>query len=268
VNEAVEAGHRDGLLSTTSLMVGEAAADDAVARARRLPDLRVGLHVVLAEGTPVSPPDSIPDLVDEAGRFPTDMVRAGFRFFFLPHVRRQLEGEIRAQFAAFARTGLSLDHANTHKHFHLHPTVAQLIMRIGREYGLRAVRLPSEPAGPLAAAGTSSGFGAVALRLWTAQLRRQLRRAGLVTNDQIFGLAWSGAMTEERLLRLIPHLPEGVSEIYFHPARELTPLLARTMPTYQHAEELRALLSPKVRDALERAGIDRTSFSDLADRTT
>jgi chitin disaccharide deacetylase len=265
VNEAVEAGHRDGLLSTASLMIGEAAATDAVERARRLPDLKVGLHVVLAEGTPMLPPDEIPDLVDAEGRFPANMVLAGFRFFFLPHVRRQLEREIRAQFTAFARSGLSLDHANTHKHMHLHPTVARLILEIGREHGLRAMRLPSEPAAPLAAAGTRSGLGAAALRVWTEQLRRTLRRAGLTTSDQVFGIAWSGAMTEDRLLRLIPHLPDGVSEIYFHPARRLTPLLARTMPDYQHAEELRTLLSPLVREALDRAGIARTSFTDLAD---
>jgi len=245
-------------------MIGEEAAQDAVERARRLPNLKVGLHIVLAEGTPVSPPDTIPDLIDREGRFPSDMVRAAFRFFFLPQTRRQLEREIRAQFSAYAATGLPLDHANTHKHFHLHPTVARLILEIGRDYGLKAMRVPAEPAGPLAAAGTRSGFGAKALHAWTGQLRRTVRHAGLATSDQTFGIAWSGAMTEDRILSLIPHLPDGVSEIYFHPARTLTPKLARTMPTYRHADELGTLMSPRVRAALEAAGIGRTSFSDLA----
>jgi chitin disaccharide deacetylase len=248
-------------------MVGEPDATDAVARARRLPGLKVGLHVVLVEGTPVSPPDEIPDLVDSHGQFPSDMVTAGFKFFFLPRVRRQLAREIRAQFAAFARTGLPLDHANTHKHIHLHPTVAGLIIRIGREFGLKAMRLPVEPAQPVAAAearAASGGLGDAALRAWTRQLRWSLRRAGMVTNDQVFGLAWSGAMTEQRVLNLIPHLPEGVSEIYFHPARELTPRLAQTMPRYRPAEELQALLSPRIGQALADAGIARTSFTALA----
>jgi chitin disaccharide deacetylase len=249
-------------------MVGEPDAADAVARAHRLPDLKVGLHVVLIEGTPVSPPDEIPDLVDSRGRFPSDMVTAGFKFFFLPRVRRQLAREIRAQFAAFAATGLPLDHANTHKHIHLHPTVAALIIRIGREFGLKAMRLPVEPAGPVAAAEArtaSGGLGDAALRLWTRQLRWNLRRAGMVANDQVFGLAWSGAMTEERMLGLIPHLPDGVSEIYFHPAIELTPRLAATMPEYRHAEELQALLSARVGRALSDAGIGRTTFTALAE---
>jgi len=266
VNDAVETAHRDGLLSSASLMVGEPDAEDAITRARRLPNLRVGLHVVLVEGTPVSPLDEIPDLIDARGRFPSDMVTAGFKFFFLPRVRRQLAREIRAQFAAFAATGLPLDHANTHKHIHLHPTVAALILRIGRDFGLKAMRLPIEPAGPVAAAESrtaAGGLGDAALRLWTRQLRWNLRRAGMVANDQVFGLAWSGAMTEERVLGLIPHLPEGVSEIYFHPACALTPRLAQTMPTYRHAEELQTLLSPRVGQALAAAGIGRTSFTDL-----
>jgi len=248
-------------------MVGEPDAADAVARARRLPDLKVGLHIVLVEGTPVSPPDEIPDLVDAEGRFPGDMVTAGFKFFFLPRIRRQLAQEIRAQFAAFARTGLALDHANTHKHIHLHPTVASLIIRIGREFGLGALRVPAEPAGPLAAALRRRDLGSpgtAALRLWTRQLRWTVLRAGLAANDHVFGLAWSGAMTEARILALIPHLPDGVSELYFHPARETTAGLARTMPHYAHAEELQALLSPRIARALADRGIARTSFSALA----
>src|SRR5882757_2815693 len=108
VNEAVERAHRDGVLTATSLMVGAAAAADAIARARRLPQLRVGLHLVLADGVATLPRAQIPDLVDAQGRFGNAMTRDGARFFFLPQVRRQLAAEIRAQFAAFAATGLAL----------------------------------------------------------------------------------------------------------------------------------------------------------------
>jgi len=267
VNDAVEIAYRDGLLNAASLMVGEAACAAAVALAHRSPGLRVGLHVALVEATPVSDPADIPDLVDAAGRFPGDMVGAGFRFFFKPGVRAQLAREIRAQFEAFRRTGLALDHANTHKHIHLHPTVARLIVEIGREYGLKAVRLPVEPSGPIAAAeghAAAGGLGAAALRAWTGQLKAMLKRQGLVTNDQVFGLAWSGAMTEARIAALIPHLPDGVSEIYFHPATSLTPKLAQTMPAYRPADELAALLSPEVKRLVAAQDIERTSFTDLA----
>ncbi len=128
VNEAVEEAHCRGVLTAASLMVGADAVADAVERARRLPTLRVGLHVVLVEGRPVLPPSEVPDLVDGNGEFSTRLVRSGFRFFFLPRVRRQMEAEIRAQFRAFRETGLALDHADAHNHMHVHPTVLGLML--------------------------------------------------------------------------------------------------------------------------------------------
>jgi len=246
-------------------MVGAPAAADAVARAQRLPRLRVGLHLNLVEGAPVLPPDAVPDLVDRAGRFDENMVRAGCRFFFSPRARRQLAAEIRAQFAAFRATGLALDHVNSHRHMHIHPTVAGLILRIGREFGMQAMRVPDEPVAVLRrAAGPADGRVRRPLHApWIALLRRRLRRAGLVLNDQLFGVAWSGGMSEERLLRLVAELPAGTSELYSHPAVAQTPALRRTMPRYRPVEELAALLSPRLRAAIAERGIELVSYADL-----
>ena len=131
-------------------MVAAPAAQDAIARARRLPRLRVGLHLVLVEGRPLLPPHRLPDLVDQTGRFRSDMVHLGFDIFARPSVRRQIAAEIEAQFEAYRATGLALDHVNAHKHFHLHPTIADQMIAIGGRYGLRGLRVPIEPAGVLA----------------------------------------------------------------------------------------------------------------------
>jgi hopanoid biosynthesis associated protein HpnK len=265
INEAVEAAHRDGILSSASLMVAAPAAADAVARARRLPGLRVGLHLVLVDGSPVLPPGEISGLVGADGRFDDNQVRAGLRYFFMPGVRRLLAAEIRAQFEAFRATGLALDHVNAHQHMHLHPTVARLMVEIGHDYGMRAVRLPAEPPEVLRRAFPGERHRAPGWQPVISTLRRRLRRAGLATNDQVFGIAWSGAMVEERVLRLLPHLPPGVSEIYFHPATRTTPALAAAMPGYRHADELAALLSPDVRQRIAELGISLVGYGDLAD---
>jgi hopanoid biosynthesis associated protein HpnK len=248
-------------------MVGAPAVADAVARARALPRLAVGLHVVLVDGRPVSPPRAIPDLVGADGRFSTAQVRAGFAFFFQPGIRRQLAREIRAQFEAFSTTGLALDHVNAHKHMHLHPTVARLIVEIGHEFGLAAMRLPYEPPAPLAAAEARARdpLGARAMRLWTGTLRRRLARARIRTNDQLFGLAWSGAMTEPRVLGLLEHLPAGVTELYCHPAVARDPALEAEMPGYRHVDELAALVSPAVRRRVDALGIRLIGYRDLAE---
>jgi hopanoid biosynthesis associated protein HpnK len=152
VNEAVEEAHRDGILTAASLMVSGAAAADAVRRARATPSLRVGLHIVLVDGRPISPAATVPDLIGADGNFRDDMARAGAAIFFRGAVRRQMEAEIEAQFEAYRATGLALDHVNTHKHFHLHPTIADSILRVGQKYGMRSLRLPIEPRRVLALA--------------------------------------------------------------------------------------------------------------------
>lgn len=263
VNEAVEQAHREGILTAASLMVGAPAAADAVRRARQLPNLRVGLHLVLADGLATLEPDLIPGLADEAGQMDGDMVTRGIRYFALPSVRRQLEAEMHAQFAAFARTRLVLDHVNVHKHFHLHPSILSLLMSIGREYGVTAVRVPDEPLWFAAAsAGVGAGVSSVLIQPWVSLVKRRLRRAGLFHNDHVFGIAASGAMTEEVMLKILARLPAGVTEIYLHPAAT-SGALAQSMSDYRHADELAALLSPRVRLALGHTGVQRGGFRDF-----
>ncbi|HTV87385.1 MAG TPA: hopanoid biosynthesis-associated protein HpnK [Stellaceae bacterium] len=264
INEAVEIAHRGGILSTASLMVAAPAAADAVTRARRLPQLRVGLHLLLVDGVPLLPPATLTPLLRRDGRFDDNQLRAGLRWFFLPGMRRRLAAEIEAQFAAFKATGLVLDHVNAHKHMHVHPTVARLIVEIGRPYGLRAVRLPNEPAAVLRRAFPGERHRVPSFRPAVAALRRRLRREGLASNDHAFGMAWSGVMTEERLLGLLPHLPPGVSEVYFHPATRESRDLATAMPGYRHVDELGALLSARVRGRIAELGISLVGYGDLA----
>jgi chitin disaccharide deacetylase len=249
VNAAVERANREGVLTSASLMVSAPAARDAVERARRLPSLRVGLHLVLADGRATLPPAEIRALVGPEGRFGDAMVRDGFRFFFLPTVRAQLAREIRAQFEAFAATGLPLDHVNAHKHFHVHPTVLSLIVSIGREYGVRAIRLPFEAHAPWW------------LSPWIALMRARLARAGIAHNDYVVGIARTGGMDEAAVLDALARLPDGVGEFYCHPAEAGEGPLTPSMRDYRHADELAALLSPRVAAAM--AGIARGGFMDI-----
>lgn len=263
VNEAVEAAHREGVLTAASLMVGALAAAEAVAIARALPTLRVGLHLVLVEGRPVLPPREVDRLVDEKGCFRADMVRTGVSIAFDPRARRQLAAEIAAQFDAFAATGLSLDHVNAHKHFQLHPVIGRLIVEVGAARGLAAVRAPIEPRAVLERVERgSSPRPAPVVDLWAALVRRRFRRAGLLAPDQVFGLRWSGAMTTPRLAGLIGNLPAGLSEIYLHPATRGG--FAGAAPGYAYAEELAALTAPETLAAARAPGLRLGGFTDFA----
>jgi hopanoid biosynthesis associated protein HpnK len=243
-------------------MVGGDAAADAIDRARSLPRLRVGLHLVLVDGRPVLPPERIPDLVDGDGRLRSGTIVHGARIFTSRRMRAQVAAEIAAQFDAFAATGLALDHVNAHHHFHLHPTIGAQAIAIGRRFGLAAVRLPREPVAVLDRVEPDVRHHRdAALVPWLAFLAHRLRARAITAPDQTFGLAWSGRMTEPRLAGVLRALPEGLTEIYLHPA--ISDRFAGAAPGYRYADELGALTSPSIAD-LVRASQARTGgYADL-----
>jgi hopanoid biosynthesis associated protein HpnK len=262
VNEAVEQAHAHGILTAASLMVAGEAAEDAIIRARHLPTLGVGLHLVLVEGRPVLAAKDIPDLVDATGHFRTNMALAGANFFFRRHVRDQLAAEVEAQFAAFHATGLPLDHVNAHKHFHLHPTIAGLILSIGRRYGLAAARAPVEPLDVLARIEpVTNGIAGRIAAPYARSVATRFRNAGLTVPDRVFGLAWSGHLTRARVAGLIDQLPPGLTEIYCHPATEDG--YPGSAPGYAYRAELAALIDPSIKHSVLQRKIRLGRFADF-----
>ena len=162
-------------------MIGGPAAADAIKRARALPNLRVGLHVVLVDGKPMVDPKEIPGLVDGSGWLRNDLAVYGAQIVLSPSLRRQVDREIVAQFDAYRAAGLPLDHVNTHRHFHLHPVIAAAIVKVGKRYGMRALRVPFEPWRIVADIDpkTQRQAGRI-VAPWAMWLRRRIRRAGLI----------------------------------------------------------------------------------------
>lgn len=253
--------HREGALSAASLMVAGPAAAHAIAIAKRLPSLRVGLHLVVVDGDPVLPKEFIPDIVDRDGRFDAGMVRAAFNHAFRPRVRNQYAREIAAQFDAFRKSGLTLDHVNAHKHFHVHPGIASQILTIGRENGMKALRVPHEPVEVLSKIEpAATPIPLHIMTPWVRVLQRRAKGFGLRTPDAVFGLRWSGGMTAPRLVGLLGHLPPGLTEIYMHPATSNDFL--GSAPGYAYAEELAALTDQEVMERVRACGRKIGGYSD------
>ena len=208
VNEAIERHHRSGLLTQASLMVHEAAVDEAVVIARRNPALCVGLHLTLCAGRAARPSA----ITDEAGRFAASPALAGLRYAFDPRAAEPLGEEIAAQFARFRELGFPPTYVDGHTHLHLHPVVLRTLLGPLAAGGFRMLRLVREP----------ENFSPVALifRALSAAALPALDRLGVRAADRVFGLRDTGRMTGERLAHLLTRLPEGLSEIYFHPGTE------------------------------------------------
>ncbi len=270
VNEAVEESHRRGVLTPASLVVTGDAAADAIARARRMPKLGVGLHVALLDAPAALVKEQIPQLMDAEGLgLGRSTWKTGSKIALFPKVRRQALAEIRAQFELFRKSGLPLDHVDGHWHFHQHPSLLRALIALAPEYRIRAVRVPYEP---VFESWEAAGRVALRPRLmdlmahWPIlnHMRRALRSAGIATNDWFFGKADGGAIGRGWLLRLLAHLPKGVSEIGLHPARRPWSSPHAPPAHWRVADELAALVDPEVVAACRSPGLRLTRFADLA----
>lgn len=255
INRAVRLAHRDGILTTASLMVGGEAFDEAVAIARATPTLGVGLHLTLVCGRAALPPREIPDLVDADGNFSDRAALAGWRYWVRRPLRESLRRELAAQFERFHATGLLLDHVNGHLHFHLHPVVRDLLVENHRAWGLRRVRLTRDSLS--LSLRTSRGHWAyrvshaVVFRALARRARTHFARIGWRHTDRVIGLLQDGRVDEAYLLRVLPRLPAGDSEIYCHPS----------LDRFRH--ELEALISPGVKAEVARLGFEPIRYQDL-----
>ncbi len=259
VNAGILQAYRDGILTSTSLLVNGAGTAEAVAIAHEHPGLAVGLHLALAQARAVASPKRIPGLVDPTGAFGDSAVLSGLRYFFAPGMREQLRCEIEAQLERFLSFGLALSHVDGHLNVHLHPVVLSLLIELAPAYGIGAIRLTRDPLlealwlDPRWAPRklVESGVFA-ALSCWAA---RRLSAAGIGFTDRLYGLHQTGAIDEAYLLALIPRLPRGTTELYCHPGVLPDVEIARRMPDYQHGVELAALCSPRVQRALYDHGV-------------
>jgi hopanoid biosynthesis associated protein HpnK len=267
LNNAVALASHSGLLRNASLMPAAPATAQAVALSRDLPNLCLGVHLALIQGRAILPPRDLPRLVDAAGRFPTDPVHTGWRYFvetgLLPEIRR----ELRAQIEAVLETGIPVWHLNGHLNLHLHPRLMPLIVELAREYGIPALRLAREDWCTTLALAPDRPFPKIALGCIFAVLSRRARRlaegVGLVVNDHLFGLTHDGRLTEDYLIGLVPRLQPGLTEIYSHPALASDPALRGAAPGYLRQAEFTALMSVHLKEALGTGGVKVTDFREV-----
>ncbi len=255
INEAVARGHRDGVLTSASLLVNGAAFDDAVHLARQNPRLGVGLHLTLVCGTATLSAKEIPGLVNRQGAFSNNAVASGLRFFARRELWPQLRSEIMAQFQKFKATSLPLDHVNGHLNMHLHPVVLKLILESAERFGLRALRLTRDPFWLNARLDRTRWFYRAAhafiFLLLSRRARPDLSKLGIRHTQFVFGLLQNARMDEEFVLKLLPRLPAGDSELYSHPS----------LDEFRH--EFEALISPRVRATLRKEKIELIRHQDL-----
>jgi len=261
VNAAVALAHREGILTSASLMITAPAAAEAVAIARAHPRLAIGLHLALADARPALSAPAIPQLVGDDGRLERDPLRAGLRYAASAAAREALRREIGAQFAAFVATGLPLSHVDGHHHLHIHPAALPVAAGLAARHGANGVRLPCEGLRALHGGAPRAIAEALALGALAGLWRGVLRREGLAWAAESHGALRSGSMHEEYVLELLGELHGGSSvELYFHPS---TKPGERAEPRGPNPGDLASLVSPAVRRAVEGGGFELVTYAAL-----
>lgn len=274
-NEAILVAHREGILTSTSLMSNMPAFDHAVENVvRRCPNLGVGLHFCLTSGCSVSPKESVKSLVDNSGRF-----RQGF-FSLLKRSRskeieREIECELHAQVVKAMDAGVSLDHINSHRHIHMIPAIFRVIARVAKEYAIPAIRISREP---------WPSLRSIFRRVWSLDFhrnwpkntilricsRRIERNDSIFAPDFTFGILDSGKMNSLALQRILNSNWDGVAEIVTHPGYEYAgnaKLISCEDLSFIKApfrqKELEALIDPRMRELVHTTRTDMIDFGQM-----
>lgn len=262
VNEGILHAHVEGILTSASLFANTPATDEAIAIARRVPTLGVGVHLALVDGVPLVDASRVPTLAPGGafrhswGAFAADALAGRIRL-------DEVERELTAQVERLHDAGLHLTHLDGHKHVHAYPPVFAIVARLARRFGIGRVRVPAERRPFAEVVRWSATRGArrqaienVALQPWAMRDRGILRRDGLPPPAHFIGRALTGLLTPARLRDLIDRIPPGTSELMTHPGYPDAALdRVRTRLRAERRVEVEALTDPAVLDAIDRAGI-------------
>jgi hopanoid biosynthesis associated protein HpnK len=271
VNEGIVRAHREGILTSATIMANGAAFEGAVEMAKCNPRLGVGCHIVLLGGNPVAPLGQIPSLVNAQGRLAESLPAFVARLSAGMLKRSEMETEIRAQIQKVRKAGIEPTHLDTHKHAHVHPRVMEALARVAQEQGIHRVRKPVENirdswngSGGRARGLSKQHLSATLVTTAGPRFRSISRKYGLRSPDHFLGLAMTGKLGPEALRRMIGMVAEGETEIMLHPGIcdvQLRGTGSRLLE--QREDELAGLLDAGVRSTVEERGIRLISYREL-----
>ncbi len=264
VNQAIILGHREGIITSTTVLAGGIAFFNGLEDLQNCPQLGIGAHLCLVDQAPVLAPEKIPSLVEDSGRF-VSSYSAFIRRLTLGKIKlAEVRDELTAQIQRLIDAGISITHFDSHQHLHLLPGIYKIVAELGAKFGVPGIRIPGEISLPEAT--TPSALrrlqGKLVLNL-AAHRRREFRRYGFHMPDYFYGFGAGGNLSLTHWLRIIPELAPGVTEVMVHPGADTNELQIFTGWGYHWHEELQALTHPALKLLLASYGVERVHYGNL-----
>ena len=264
VSRGILQAHREGIVTSTSVMINQPSVRSELEEALACPDLGVGLHLVFSAWRPILPQEAIPSLVDIDGFFLSQHdLWARAEEISAAHLRAELSAQLE-RFVAWA--GRLPDHLDCHHFVHLYPPFFQVYADLAAEFHL-PLRVPFPP--------EADFQRAVATLPYLEEFPIDLVRGMIVTNsallearrishpDHFVGTFFGAeALTLDYLLHLLRTLPNGISELMCHPGYDDAALAGSTYRREREIE-LALLTHPAARTCVAELGIDLVTFDVL-----
>jgi hopanoid biosynthesis associated protein HpnK len=273
VNRGIAEAHRNGIVTSTSLLANGAAFDDGARTARELPRLGVGVHLNLSDGKPVAPSEWVKSLLNESGEFSGGPEALLFRLTANSVKRSEVEMEWDAQIEKVKNAGVRPTHVDGHKHVQMLPGLFEIALRLAKKHSIAAVRVSHEASSLRAAltdGGESSsviikqGVQARGLKFLARDARAMAERSGISAADFFCGIAQTGVLTKQGVLKLLASLPEGTTELMCHPGyadSELRTTATRLQDSRQ--TELQILTDKDIRKSIATLGIRLINYEEI-----
>lgn len=255
VTDGILRSHREGLLTSTTLMTNMPDRDRAIDLAGQTPTLGVGIHLNLIQGKPLTP---CKRLLNSASEFKRSLPKL-FLALRSSDARKQAADELRAQIQYAQNRGLSPTHVDAHKHTTHFPALHGPIIDVCKSTNIPALRCARE----IKLSGIALPLPYRIQAHFARALARKAIAAGLRTTDWFFGLATTGKTSVPVWQNLLAHLPEGTGEVMVHPAyiHDLTPADTRLLT--ERLTEMEALCSPAVKADLQSRPIQLATYRTL-----
>ncbi|HOO56598.1 MAG TPA: ChbG/HpnK family deacetylase [bacterium] len=241
-NEGILKAFREGILTSTSLMTANLAANEAYELIKQNPDLDVGVHFVLARDDapgnlfpPLSPIDKVPHLVGDKGYFITDI-----NWLIANVPKKEMGIELSAQTLAAYDHGVDVTHMDCHKGFyHLYDKKSvSVATKLAAKYDL-----------PIR---------------WTGRTTDAvLKKNGIIVPDftTMVNMRDPYESKKEKFLKMLSDMKPGITEVVFHPATGgFSEDEAR-----DRMGDLALALDPDVRNAIEENGICLLGYRRVRD---
>ena len=274
VNRGIADAHRNGIVTSTSLLANGPAFEDGVKTASELPRLGVGVHLNLSDGTPVAAANEVKSLLNQSGEFSGGPESILFRLTTNSMDAKEVETEWNAQIEKVKAAGIRPTHLDGHKHVQMLPGLFGIALRLAKKHGIEAVRVSHEESRLRAALTGGSetasvvlkqGVQARGLKLLARDAREMAEHSGLATADYFCGIAQTGVLTKKGLQQLLANLPDGTTELMCHPGyadADLQKSATRLQESRQ--TELEILTDKEIRKSIAELGIRLINYEGMA----